>query len=149
MVLRSMVPSVPNESFSSKIIDSLLAAKETGEELHLEFVKNRVPYHNTSFFETIIKWYNLQRGEKEDTKGNFSADGGSSSSRIVFSKFTDKKDEFHYPLTSYPLAIADPSGKLYQPTAKHLFRNELITLSCDSIEKIHLIMQFIFMMEWQ
>ena len=105
MVLRSMVPSVPNESFSSKIIDSLLAAKETGEQLHLEFVKNRVPYHNTSFFETIIKWYNLQRGEKEDTKGNFSADGGSSSSRIVFSKFTDKKDEFHYPLTSYPLEL--------------------------------------------
>ena len=35
----------------------------------------------------------------------------------------------------YPLAIADPSEQLYQPTAKHLFRNELIKLSCDLIEK--------------
>ena len=42
---------------------------------------------------------------------------------------------FHYPLTSYPFTIAEPSGKLYQPIAKHLFRNEPIKLSCDSIEK--------------
>ena len=41
----------------------------------------------------------------------------------------------HYHLTLNPLAIADASGKIYQPTAKHLFRNELIKLSCDSIEK--------------
>ena len=38
-------------------------------------------------------------------------------------------------MTLYPLAIADLSGKLYQPTAKHLFRNELIKGSCDSTEK--------------
>ena len=38
-----------------KIIDGLLAAKETDEKLHLEFVKNRVISHNTSFFETIKK----------------------------------------------------------------------------------------------
>ena len=37
--------------------------------------------------------------------------------------------------TSHPLAIADPSGKLYQPTAKQLFRDELIKLTCDLIEK--------------
>ena len=43
--------------------------------------------------------------------------------RLFAFKCTDKKAEFHYPLTSYPLAIADQSGKLYQPTAKHLFRN--------------------------
>ena len=42
---------------------------------------------------------------------------------------------FHYPLTIYPLAIADPSGTLYQPTAKHLFRYALIKLLCDSTEK--------------
>ena len=50
---------------------------------------------------------------------------------------------------TYPLAITDPSGTLYQPTAKYLFRNELIKLSCDSIEKVQLRMQFIFMTEWQ
>ena len=38
-----------------KIIDGLLAAKETDEKLHLEFVKNRVISHNTSFFEAIKK----------------------------------------------------------------------------------------------
>ena len=54
---------------------------------------------------------------------------------LFVSKCTDNKVAFHYPLTSYPLAIAIPSGKLYQPTAKHLFKNELIKISCDSIEK--------------
>ena len=44
------------------------------------------------------------------------------------------KAAFHYPLTTYPLGIADPSGTLYQPTAKHLFRNELVKLS-DLTEK--------------
>ena len=53
-----------------KIIDGLLAAKETGEKPHLEFLKK--------------DWYKFHREEKEDTKDNFSAEGGSSSSRIVF-----------------------------------------------------------------
>ena len=51
------------------------------------------------------------------------------------SNFADKKAEFHYPLTLYTQVIADPSGKFYQPTAKHLFRNELLKLSCDMTEK--------------
>ena len=55
---------------------------------------------------------------------------------MFISKCTDKKAAFHYYLISYPLEIADPSGKLYKPTTKHLFRNELMKLSCDSIEKI-------------
>ena len=67
--------------------------------------------------------------------------------RFFVSKCTDKKASFHYPLTSHPLAIADLSEKLYQQTAKHLFRNEFMKLSCDPIEKIHLRMQFIFTME--
>ena len=40
---------------SSKIIYALLAAKETGEKFHLEFLKNRVISHNASFFEAIKK----------------------------------------------------------------------------------------------
>ena len=54
---------------------------------------------------------------------------------LFVSKCTDKKATFHYPLTTYPLAIAGPSGTLYQPPVKHLFRNELIKLSCDSMGK--------------
>ena len=54
---------------------------------------------------------------------------------LFVSKCTDKKAAFHYHLARHPFAIADPSRTLYQPTAKHLFRNELIKLSCDSIEK--------------
>ena len=53
---------------------------------------------------------------------------------LVF-KCADKKAVFHYPLTLGSPAIPAPNGKLYQPTAKHLFSNELIKLSCDSIEK--------------
>ena len=52
--------------------DDLLASKESTEKLHLEFVKNRVTFHNTSFCESFHKtsffqkeWYNLQRGDKE------------------------------------------------------------------------------------
>ena len=70
-------------NISFKIIDDLLAAKGTGEKLHLEFAINRVTSCNTSFFETTKKkWYNLQRGEKKDTNGSFSAEEGSSSLRI-------------------------------------------------------------------
>ena len=54
---------------------------------------------------------------------------------LFVSKCADKKAAFHYPLTSYPLAIIDPIGKLCQPTAKHLFRNQLIKLSCDLLGK--------------
>ena len=71
----------------------------------------------------------LQRREKPDTKGNCSAVGGSSSSRIFLSSNVRiKKAVFYNPLTLYSLAIVDPSGTLYHPTAKHLFRNELIKL---------------------
>ena len=68
---------------SSKIVDGMLAAKETGEKLHLEFVKNRVTSHNISFFETVKKSGITYKEEKKDTKGNFIAEGGLSSFRIV------------------------------------------------------------------
>ena len=134
----------------SKIIDGLLAAKETSEKLHLQFVKNWVISHNTSFFETIKKsGINYKDEKKKTTKSISVLKEDCHALRFFVSKCTDKKASFHYPLTSFPIAIADPSGKLYQLTAKHLFRNEFIKLSCDPIEKIHLRMQFIFTMEWQ
>ena len=121
---------------SSKIIDGLLAAKETGEKLHLEFVKNWVTSHNTGFFETIKKSGITYKEEKKKTPKAISVLKEDRQALWLFiSKCTDKKAVFHYPLTSYTLAIVDPSGRLYQPTAKHLFRNKLIKLSCDSIEK--------------
>ena len=66
---------------SSKIIDVLLAAKEIGEKLHLEFAKNQITFHSKNFFKTMKK--SLQGGEKEDTKSNFSTEEGLSNSRIV------------------------------------------------------------------
>ena len=51
------------------------------------------------------------------------------------SKYTDKMAAFHCPLTLYHLAILDPSGKLYRPTAKDLLTNKSIKLSIDLIEK--------------
>ena len=51
------------------------------------------------------------------------------------SKCTDKMAAFHCPLTLYHLAILDPSGKLYRPTAKDLLTNKSIKLSIDLIEK--------------
>ena len=121
---------------SSKIINGLLVAKETGEKLHLEFVKNRITSHNTSFFETIKKNCITYKEEKKKTPKAISVLKENRQTLGLFvSKCTDKKVAFHYPLTSYPLTIANPNGKLYQPTAKHLLRNELIKVSCDSIGK--------------
>ena len=67
---------------SSKIIDSLLAAKETVEKIHLEFFKKRVTI-TRGYLKQLKRVVNLQRGDKEDTKGNFSAKGGLPSSKIV------------------------------------------------------------------
>ena len=52
---------------SSNIIDVLLTAKETGEKLHLEFVKNRVTFHNTSSFKTMKKSGTTYQAEKKKT----------------------------------------------------------------------------------
>ena len=46
--------------------------------------------------------------------------------RLFAFKCRDKKAAFHYPLTMYLLAIANPSGIFYQPTAKYLFRNQFV-----------------------
>ena len=64
--IQQLLTTIPNDPFhgparnimsgleiSSKIIDGLLAAEETGEKLHLVFVRNTS--HNTGFFETIKK----------------------------------------------------------------------------------------------
>ena len=114
----------------SKVIDGLLTAKETGDKLHLEFVKNQVDSHNKSFFETIKKSGITYKEEKKKTPKAISVlkEDRQVLGLFVF-KCRDKKAAFHYHLTLYPFTIADPSGKLYQPTAKHLFRNELIKLS--------------------
>ena len=55
---------------------------------------------------------------------------------LFVSKYTDKNASFHYLLTTYPYTTADLSGILNQPAAAlHLFRNELIMLICDLIER--------------
>ena len=121
---------------SSKIIDVLLAARETSEKLHLEFVKNCVTSHNMISFETIKDTGITYKEEKKKTSEVISVlEEDRQALGLFVSKCTYKKAASHYPLTSYPLTIADPSGKLYQQTGKHLFRNEFIKLSCDSIEK--------------
>ena len=115
---------------SSKIIHGLLAANETGGKLHLEFIKNRVTFHNTTFFETNKKsGITYKEEEKKTTKTMSLLKKDRQTLEFFLSKYTD------YPFTSYPLAIVDSSRKLYQPTAKHLFRNELFNLSYDLIEK--------------
>ena len=52
---------------SFKIINSLSAAKETGDKLHVEFVKNWITSHNTGFFKTIKKSGLTYTEEKKKT----------------------------------------------------------------------------------
>ena len=54
---------------------------------------------------------------------------------LFVAKCNDEKNAFTYPLKTYPLSIADPSGKLYQLKTKHVFRNDLIKLCSNSVEK--------------
>ena len=121
---------------SSKIIVGLLTAKELGEKLHLEFDKNQTTSHNTNFFETIEESGATYKEEKKKTaKAILVLKEDRQALELFVSRCTDKKAPFHCPLSSYPLVITDPNGKLYHPTAKQLFRNEIIKLSCDSIKK--------------
>ena len=78
--IQQLLTAIPTDSFpgharnimssleiSSKIIDSLLAAKETGETIHFEFVKNWVTSHGRSFFETMGKSGIIYKEEKRKT----------------------------------------------------------------------------------
>ena len=78
--IQQLLTALPTDSFpgharnimssleiSSKIIDSLLAAKETGETIHFEFVKNWVTSHGRSFFETMGKSGIIYKEEKRKT----------------------------------------------------------------------------------
>ena len=79
-LIKQLLTTIPTDPFhdparnimsgleiSSKVIYGLLVAKETGEKLHLEFVKNRVTSHNTNFFETIKKSGITYKEEKKKT----------------------------------------------------------------------------------
>ena len=48
---------------------------------------------------------------------------------LFVKKYPEKHEAFKYPLTTFPLAVSAPEGKLYQPKTKYLFRNYLIELS--------------------
>ena len=79
----------------------------------MQKVKNRVTSHNTSFFETI-KSVITYKEEKKKTLKTISVPKEVSQALALFvCKCTDKKTAFHYPLTSYSLAIPDLSGKSY------------------------------------
>ena len=120
----------------SKLIDSLLGANEVGESRKSEFVQNQVFSRNKSFFEPIERSGVTYKEEKKKTPKAVSVMKEDRQALGLFvSKCTDKKAAFHYPLTTYPLAIADPKGTLYQPTNnKSNFRNYLIGLADDFVE---------------
>ena len=48
---------------------------------------------------------------------------------------TDEHEAFKYPLTTFPLAISTPEGKLHQPKTKHHFRNYFIELSNANVSE--------------
>ena len=131
---------------SSKITNGLLAGKVNGEKLNLEFVKNRVPSDNKGFFETIKKSGITSKEEKKNTPKAISVlQDDCKALRLFVSKCTDKKAAFHYSLASYLRAIAVLNGKLYQPISEI----SLSSYHVIQLKKIHLRMQFIFMVESQ
>ena len=103
--IEQLVTTIPTDPFhdparnimsgleiDSKIIDGLLAAKQTGEKLHLEFVKNRVTSHNTSFREIIKKSGITYKEEKQKTSKAMSVLEEDRQSLALFViKCTDKK----------------------------------------------------------
>ena len=76
---------------STKIIDDLLAAKKTGEKIHLEFVKNRVTSHNTSFCETKKSGITYKKEKKKTPKKIPVPKEDLQDLGLFVSKCTDKK----------------------------------------------------------
>ena len=118
-----------------KIIDSLLGATATGEKRKTEFVTDRVFSRKTSFFLPIKKsGVTYQEEKKKAPKAVSVMKEDRQALGLFVSKCTDKKAAFHYPLTTYPLAIANPEETLYRPKTKYKFRNLLTKLAPDSIQ---------------
>ena len=119
-----------------KVVKSLLGSTNIGETQKQEFVRDRVLSRKTSFHDPIKKSsvsYKEVKNKKPKAVSVLKEDRQALG--LFVSKFTDKRVAFHHPLTTYPLAIADPEGTLYQPTTKSTFRNLLITFADESIEK--------------
>ena len=120
---------------TTKIIDSLLEATAIGKQRKTEFVTDRVLSRKTSFYLPIKRSGVIYQEEKKKAPKAVSVMKEDRQALGLFvSKCTDKKAAFHYPLTTYPLAIANPEGTLFQPKTKHKFRGLLTRSASDSIE---------------
>ena len=110
--IQQLLTTISTDPFHDPSRNIMSGLEISSKKLHLEFFKNQVTSHNTSFFETIKKSGRTYKDQKKKTPKVVSVRKEDRQALGFFvSKCRDKKVAFHYPLTSYPLAIADPSGK--------------------------------------
>eukprot|EP00794_Sanderia_malayensis_P013441 gene13441-14824_t len=111
-------------------VKGLLEARDKGEELLQNFIKDRILSHNVGFYDPV-KRSGIMTGMEKNKKvpkatSVFKED--QQAPGLLVSKCPDKKDAISYPLTTYPLAIATPEGMLNKPNTKHLCRNYLVEI---------------------
>ena len=111
-----------------EIVTGLLTARSTGEEMHRKFYSDRLLSPEIDYFQPI-KRSNIKTGlekKKKTTKALSVLKEDRQALGLIVSKCQNKREAFCHCLTKYPLAIATPDGKLYQPGSKANFRNHLI-----------------------
>ncbi len=101
------------EQLDENIVTNLLNAEETGNQRFLEFVKKRIVGKSEEVFWAPIKRLNPTGTEKRTVMKVISV---LKEDRQAFGKLVsdqiDSKVVFEYPLTTYPLSIAEPNGAL-------------------------------------
>ena len=124
------------EAIDNDIVSDVISAPKIGNDDYKRFVDERLLKKSKSFFATISK--NNLKFVKRKIKKKPKEKTVMQEDRIAFgyiiAKSIDPITAFKYPITTYPLAIADPDGTL-RASSKSLLRNFLIDECCAEIRK--------------
>ena len=116
----------------------MLSASMKGNELHLKFVGERLTSKKKSFFDPIKRnTINDGMGKKKRTPKAVSVlKEDRQAFGLLAAKAMNLTDALRYPITSVPLAIADPDSSLKFSENKSELRNTLMRMSGASTDKI-------------
>ena len=125
------------EELAEDIASDVLAAPSIGNKLYKKFITERLYGRKKSLFDKIPK--NKLKYVKKKKKKTIKEKTVLQEDRIAFgyiiSKSIDPKTAFAYPITSLPLAIAEPDGTL-RASCKATLRNYLIDECCAEVRKV-------------
>ena len=122
---------------AKEIYFDMISVDEIGEKKYQDFMKDCLINGSINFFASI-KRSNLDTGIKKKKKSNPPAMNvlkeDCQAFEVIASKSVNIENAFNYPITSVPLAIATPDGKLRQ-SDKASFRNYILRESKATIHE--------------